>query len=71
MWFGVITIIAVEIGLITPPFGISVYTVKAALDDQSIGIKEIFIGVMPFIGCMLLLLALLVAVPGIATVLIR
>lgn len=71
IWFGIITIIAVEIGLITPPFGISVYTVKAALDDQSIGIKEIFIGVMPFIGCMLALLALLVAIPGLTTVLIR
>ncbi|RMH85055.1 TRAP transporter large permease [Pseudomonas sp. AOB-7] len=71
IWFGLITVVAVEIGLITPPFGISVYTVKAALDDRSISIKDIFIGVLPFIGCMFLLLALMIAIPGISTALVR
>ncbi|MNZ82277.1 DctM-like transporter [compost metagenome] len=71
IWFGMITVVAVEIGLITPPFGISVYTVKAALDDRSISIKDIFIGVLPFIGCMFLLLALMIAIPGISTALVR
>jgi C4-dicarboxylate transporter DctM subunit len=35
IWFGVITVVAVEIGLLTPPFGISVYTVKSTLNDKA------------------------------------
>jgi C4-dicarboxylate transporter, DctM subunit len=71
VWFGVITVVAIEIGLLTPPFGISVYTVKAALDDQTIGIKQIFAGAFPFVLCMLACLALLVAFPGLSTWLAR
>ena len=36
VWFGIITVIAVEIGLLTPPFGISVYVIKSTLNDASI-----------------------------------
>jgi len=67
IWFGVITVVAVEIGLITPPFGISVYTVKAALDDKRIGIKDIFAGSFPFVLCMVIALVVLVAFPGLST----
>ncbi len=71
IWFGVVTIVAVEIGLITPPFGISVYTVKASLDDRAIGIREIFAGVVPFVLCMLVALGILVAFPVLSTALVR
>lgn len=71
IWFGVITVIAVEIGLLTPPFGISVYTVKSALQDRTITIKDIFAGSFPFVLCMLLVLVLLIAFPAISTVLVR
>lgn len=71
IWLGVITIVAVEVGLITPPFGISVFTVKATLDDKTIGIREIFRGVMPFVACMLFALALLVAFPELSTALVK
>ncbi len=70
IWFGIVTIVAVEIGLITPPFGISVYTVKASLDDRSIGIRDIFVGVLPFVLCMLVALAILVAFPVLSTALV-
>jgi tripartite ATP-independent transporter DctM subunit len=67
IWFGVITVLAVEIGLLTPPFGLSVYTVKATLTRTDIGIKDIFIGSVPFVLCMLVVLALIVAFPPLAT----
>lgn len=71
VWFGVITVLAVEIGLLTPPFGLSVYTVKASLADDSITLGDIFEGTIPFILCMLLVLAAVVAFPGIALFLVE
>ncbi|KAA0012614.1 TRAP transporter large permease [Billgrantia pellis] len=67
IWFGVITVVAVEIGLITPPFGISVYTVNAALNDRSVPVKEIFKGVAPFFAAMLVVLFLLALFPVLST----
>lgn len=71
VWFGVITVVAVEIGLLTPPFGVSVYTVKSALNDARITIRDIFIGVLPFVLAMMAVLALLVAFPALSTWLAR
>lgn len=67
IWFGIITVIAVEIGLLTPPFGISVYVIKATLDDPDIGLKDIFIGAAPFALMMVICLALVITFPAIAT----
>lgn len=71
IWFGVMTVISVEIGLLTPPFGLSVYTIKTALADPDLRVSEIFRGALPFVGAMLVTLAILVAFPGIATWLAR
>lgn len=71
VWFGVVTVVAVEIGLLTPPFGVSVYTVKAALNDPRITIKDIFAGTMPFVAAMIVVLALLIAFPALSTALAR
>lgn len=71
IWFGVVTVVAVEIGLITPPFGISVYTVKATLNDSRITINDIFAGSFPFVLCMAVVLVILVAFPWLSTVLAR
>jgi tripartite ATP-independent transporter DctM subunit len=68
--FGIITIIAVEMGLLTPPFGISVFTVKATLNDPKVGIETIFAGAFPFVVIMGLALALIAAVPWLATALV-
>lgn len=70
IWFGIVTIIAVEIGLLTPPFGISVFVIKSALDDPSITLGDIFRGAAPFALMMLLLLALVLAFPILATALV-
>jgi len=67
VWFGIVTIIAVEIGLLTPPFGLSVYVIKSTLEDPAIGLGDIFRGALPFAAIMLAALALLLAFPVIAT----
>ena len=67
IWFGVITVIAVEIGLLTPPFGLSVYTIKSAMDDPDLKVGEIFRGAVPFIFAMLATLIVIILVPSTAT----
>ena len=71
IWFGVITVVAVEIGLLTPPFGVSVYTVKSALNDPRVGIKDIFAGAFPFVLTMVVVLAILMVFPSLSTALAR
>ena len=67
IWFGIVTVLAVEIGLLTPPFGISVFVIKSTLDDASITLGEIFTGALPFAMIMALVLALVIIFPYIAT----
>lgn len=63
IWFGVITVIGVEIGLLTPPFGLSVFAVKSSLSDDRISIGTIFLSTAPFVLGMLLLLVILLIFP--------
>lgn len=71
IWFGVLTVVAVEIGLLTPPFGLSVYTIKSALDEPDLRVGEIFAGAMPFVLAMIVGLGIIVIFPQIATWLAR
>ncbi|WP_417683885.1 TRAP transporter large permease [Roseibium sp.] len=71
IWFGVLTVVAVEVGLLTPPFGLSVYIIKSAMDDPDLKVGEIFQGAFPFVLAMLVSLALIIAFPPIATWLAR
>jgi C4-dicarboxylate transporter DctM subunit len=64
--FGVITVLAVEIGLLTPPFGISVFTVKSTLNDPKVSVESIFAGVLPFVAVMLLVLVLVAMFPALS-----
>ena len=66
VWFGIVTVIAVEIGLLTPPFGLAVYTIKATVGDREASLKDIFIGAAPFALIILFCLALVIAFPPIA-----
>lgn len=70
IWFGIVTVIAIEIGLLTPPFGISVYVIKSTLDDPSIRLADIFLGAAPFAVMMLICLAIVIAFPALATFLL-
>ena len=71
VWFGIVTIIAAEIGLLTPPMGLSVFAVKSTLDDQSISLGDIFAGSLPYTMMMFVVLLLIIYFPSIALVLIR
>jgi C4-dicarboxylate transporter, DctM subunit len=68
--FGVITVLAVEIGLLTPPFGISVFTVKSTLNDPKVSVESIFGGVLPFLGAMLFVLLLVALFPALSLALV-
>lgn len=65
IWFGVILIIWVEIAAITPPFGISVYALKGALGD-TVDLWEIFSGTFFFIALWVIVLAAVIALPGLS-----
>lgn len=70
IWFGVITVVAVEIGLLTPPFGLSVFVIKSTLNDPRVTLGDIFRGAAPFAGIMLATLALLVLFPKLSLILL-
>lgn len=65
-WFGIITIVAVEIGLLTPPLGIACFVIHNNLADDRIKVGDIFIGAAPFALTMLVVLILIVLFPQIA-----
>ncbi|HSG65214.1 MAG TPA: TRAP transporter large permease subunit, partial [Gammaproteobacteria bacterium] len=65
--FAVIGVLAIEAGLLTPPFGLLVYTVKAAIDDKDISIWTIFWSSTPYWVVLLLAVVLVAFFPGIAT----
>jgi TRAP-type C4-dicarboxylate transport system permease large subunit len=65
--FAVIGILAIEAGLLTPPFGILVYTVKSSIDDRDISIWRIFASSMPYWVILLIAVVLVAIFPGIAT----
>lgn len=65
IWFGIVAVITVEMGLITPPVGLNVFVVKATVGDVSLATA--FRGVWPFVGAMVLCLALILLFPQIAT----
>jgi tripartite ATP-independent transporter DctM subunit len=71
VWFGIVTIVGAEIGLLTPPLGIACYVIKATLaDDDRISLFDIFAGAFPFAVIMLIVLILLIVFPGLSLVLV-
>jgi tripartite ATP-independent transporter DctM subunit len=65
--FAIMGIIAIETGLLTPPFGIVVFTVRAALPQEKIPLAEIFRNSIPYWICLLLLVLSLAIWPKLAT----
>jgi tripartite ATP-independent transporter DctM subunit len=65
--FAVIGVLAIEAGLLTPPFGILVYTVKSAIDDKDISVWDIFASSTPYWVVLLIAVVLVALFPGIAT----
>lgn len=71
VWFGIITVIGAEIGLLTPPLGISCFVIKATLNDDRISLKDVFMGALPFAAVMLCVLILLIWQTGLSTYLLK
>jgi tripartite ATP-independent transporter DctM subunit len=65
--FAILGILAIETGLLTPPFGILVFTVKAALPEERITLGEIFRGSVPYWICLLLVIVVIALFPALAT----
>ncbi len=64
IWFGVIIVMTVELGLIHPPVGMNVFVIKSVVKD--VKFSTIFVGVLPFILTDLIRLVILIAFPIIA-----
>jgi C4-dicarboxylate transporter, DctM subunit len=64
IWFGVLLVIVVEIGLIHPPVGMNLFVIRA--QAPQIDIRAMYLGVIPFLFAPLVLIALLIAYPEIA-----
>lgn len=70
VWFGIIVVIGAEIGLLTPPLGISCFVIKSTIDDPSITLKDVFLGALPFAAVMLCVLIVLIRFPILSTALL-
>tara|TARA_B100000959_G_scaffold202525_1_gene211986 strand:+ start:1021 stop:2355 length:1335 start_codon:yes stop_codon:yes gene_type:complete len=65
--FGIFGILVIEAGLLTPPFGLLVYTVKGSIEDRSATLSEIFKGSIPYWMLMLIVMLMIWRWPEIAT----
>jgi tripartite ATP-independent transporter DctM subunit len=70
VWFGAIAVLNIEIGLITPPFGVALYTMKAVAPPGTT-MGDIIKSAAPFLGLQLVAMALVIIFPAIATWLAR
>lgn len=70
IWFGLMTIIAVETGLLTPPLGLSCFVVKANVDHPDVTIGTVFAGALPFAVTMTAVLAIIFVWPWLTTMLL-
>jgi len=66
IWFGVVAVVTIEVGIITPPFGLVVFAMKAALGDEA-EVWDIFRGSFPFEFMMGILIILLLLFPKLST----
>lgn len=65
IWFGVLMVVAIELGLITPPVGLNVYVIAGI--DKTLRAERIFVGVLPFVGALTVLMTLFLIFPEIVT----
>lgn len=66
IWFGIFVVMMIEIGMLTPPVGMNVFTVKTLLPE--VNLWTIFRGVMPFVIANMIAVGILIAWPQIALV---
>ena len=66
LWFAIVAILSIEIGLLTPPFGMVAFAMKSAI-GKTVQVEEIFAGVIPFILLLGLALGIIIAFPQLST----
>ncbi len=64
IWFGILVLVAVEVGMITPPVGLNIFVIRAQMPD--IALKDVYWGIVPFLSTHFVLIAILLLLPGIA-----
>ncbi|MEO1264770.1 MAG: TRAP transporter large permease subunit, partial [Pseudomonadota bacterium] len=69
IWFGIIALVVVELGLITPPVGLNVFIIAALA--KGVPMSTVFAGVVPFLGVEIVRIALLLSVPALTLLLPR
>ena len=67
VWFGVLFMILIEAALITPPIGVNLFVVQSVRNQSDIGpMRDVMIGVTPFLFMMLIMIGVLIAFPSLA-----
>jgi TRAP-type C4-dicarboxylate transport system permease large subunit len=66
VWFGVLFLICMQLGLLTPPFGLLLFTMKGVA-PPSIVMNDVFRAALPYVWFGLLVLAVVYCIPGLAT----
>ena len=64
IWFGVLMVIVLEMGLITPPVGLNVFIIKGVAND--VPLRVIFTGIIPFLVASIAAIFLIMVLPDIA-----
>ena len=65
LWFGVFMVLQCELSLLSPPVGMTLYVIQAVRREGNI--KDVFAGTIPFVAAMVLMTAILIHAPVIAT----
>jgi tripartite ATP-independent transporter DctM subunit len=71
VFWGILTLITIEVGLLTPPLGVAVFVVHSSLGSSEVSITDIFAGSLPFVFMMVLCIVLLVLFPSICLFLVH
>jgi C4-dicarboxylate transporter DctM subunit len=67
VWFGVLFMILIEAALITPPIGVNLFVVQSVRNQSDVGpMRDVMIGVTPFLFMMLIMIGVLIAFPSLA-----
>lgn len=66
IWFGLIMLLALEVGYTTPPFGLLLFVMKGVAPPGTT-MREVYLAAAPFVACVMLMIALIVAFPPLAT----
>ncbi|MGB0904723.1 MAG: TRAP transporter large permease subunit, partial [Mangrovicoccus sp.] len=69
IWFGILALIVVELGLITPPVGLNVFIISSL--NRKIGMGTVFKGVTPFLGAEIIRVGILLLIPALTLTLPR